>query len=151
MLYMLLSCAGVTTIHILLDKGSDARPPVLPFNSLEGSMDAGVTRGGIVVALLENVAAKLVVGWDVDTPLIVHQTVFFFPFSKTVDETTRTGCAKLGKSFQNVSFTGAGVADTLLQGIDDHVSGGDLGKVLRFEDDLLLVVFGVGDLVNVEA
>ena len=65
---MLLPCAGVTTVHILLDKGSDTRPPVLPFNSLEGSMDAGVTRGGIIVALLENVVAKIVVRWKGRSP-----------------------------------------------------------------------------------
>ena len=141
----------VATFHILLDKGSHGRPPVLSFDPFESSVYTRMARGGIVVALLENVASKFIVGGNVDSTLVVNKAIIFLPFSETRGETTGTCLAELGESIQDLGFSGAGLPDTVLQGVDDHARGGELGKQLGFEYHLLFVVLSVGDLVNIEA
>lgn len=87
---VLFPCADVATFYILLDESSHSRPPVLSFDSFEGSMYARMSGGGVVVALLEDSASEFVVWRDIDTTLVVHQTVVFFPFGETGGETART-------------------------------------------------------------
>ena len=107
----------VATFHILLDKGSHGRPPVLSFNSFEGSMYTGMSRGRIVVALFENVASEFVVWGNVDSTLVVNKAVILLPFGETRGETTGTCLAELGKSIQDLGFSGTGLSDTVLQGV----------------------------------
>src|SRR5690606_37103376 len=100
----------VATFHILLDKGSHGRPPVLSFNSFEGSVYAGMSRGRIVVALFENVASKFIVWGNVDSTLVVNKAVILLPFSETRGETTGTCLAELGESIQDLGFSGTGLS-----------------------------------------
>jgi hypothetical protein len=87
---MLLLSAGVASFYIFLDKGSHAGPPELALNTLICCMDARVSRGGVVVTLLEDFAFEFIIWWYIDPSFVVDQAVDFFPFSKSVEEAPRS-------------------------------------------------------------
>ncbi|OSI38053.1 hypothetical protein BST65_00325, partial [Bradyrhizobium canariense] len=65
---------------------------------------------------------------------------------------TRCSVQELGESVSYLKFTGAGSTQSVFEGVDkDGVGGYELGKQLRFENDLLFVILCVCDLMNVEA
>ena len=84
MLGVFLAGAGVTSFDVLLDKGPHRRPPVLSLDAFKGGVDARVSRGRIVVALLKYVASELVVGWNVDFSFVKYKAIIFFPFGESV-------------------------------------------------------------------
>ena len=69
---MLLPCADVAAVHILLDIGTGAGPPVVSVDEFVGPVNARVACGRVVVALLKDLLAEVTVVGHIDPTVVTR-------------------------------------------------------------------------------
>ena len=142
--------ARITAKDIFLNKCSHVWPLVVALHKLECAVFSGVFGSGKVVTGSDDFTAKFVVIGDVQFALVVQQSVKISPFKYTVDEILRAFLLQDFKGLSDFSFAFGAFADAFFEGCslsEDERGGGDSLEVLRFENDAILVVIGVGDLM----
>ena len=142
--------ARVTAKDIFLNECGHVWPPVVALHELECAVFARVSGSGGVVTCLDDFTAEFVVVWNVQFALIIQQTIEIFPFEYAVGETSRAFLLQDFESLSDFSFAFGAFAYAFFEGrslSEDERGGGDSLEVLRFENDAILVVVGVGDLM----
>ena len=102
------------------------------------------------MACLDDFTTGFVVIRYVQFAFVVEQTVEIFPFEYAVSETSRAFLFQDIEGMIDFSFTFGAFADAFFEGrslSEDERSSGDGFEVLRFENDAILIVVGVGDLM----
>ena len=74
--------AKSTAFNIAPDIGSEARPPELSGDQLAGFQEAGMSRGFVIMAALEDGTAEGVVRRDIDATLVSKDAGFDLPVSE---------------------------------------------------------------------
>jgi hypothetical protein len=98
------------------------------------------------MALLQYVPAQLQVGQNVEASMVEDKAVVFRPFRETVGEAFGSCLLEVGKPFQHLCFLGTLLADAVGEGVAKD-RGGHPRKVLQMGDNLLAVIFSIGDMV----
>ena len=140
----------VTPKDVFLDERGHVWPPVVALDQFDRAVFARVSGGGGVVTCLDDFTAEFVVIWYIQFAFVVQQTVEVFPLEYAVSETSRAFLFQDVEGLSNFSFTFGAIADAFFEGrslSEDERGGGDSLEVLRFENDAILVVVGVGDLM----
>jgi hypothetical protein len=98
------------------------------------------------MALLQYVPAQLQVGRNVEASMVEDKAVVFRPFRETVGEAFGSCLLEVGETLQHLCLPGTLLTDAVREGVAKD-GGGHPCKVLRTEDDLLAVIFSVGNVV----
>ena len=149
-LYRFVVLTHITAKDIFLNKCGHVWPLVVALHELEHAVFARVSSGRGVMACLDNFTAEFVVVWNVQFAFVIQQTVEIFPLEYAVSEASRAFLFQDVESLSDFSFTFGAIADALFEGrslSEDERSSGDGFEVLRFENDAILIVIGVGDLM----
>ena len=150
MLCRFVALARVTTKDIFLNECGHVWPPVVALDQFDRAVFAGVSGGGGVVTCLDDFTAEFVVIWYIQFAFLVQQTVKIFPLEYAIGEASRAFLFQDVKSLSDFSFTFGAFADAFLESRSfskDERSSGDGFEVLRFENDAILIIVGVGDLM----
>jgi hypothetical protein len=138
--------ADFTSFDVLLDERSGLWPPEGAVQELVRPMFSWVSSCCIVVALLQYIPAQLQVGRDVEASTVEDKPVVLGPFRETVGEAFGSCLLEVGETLQHLCLPGTLLADAVGKGVAKD-RGGHPCKVLWTEDDLLAVIFSVGDVV----
>ena len=140
----------VTAKDIFLNECGHVRPPVVALHELERAVFTRVSGGGGVVTCLDDFTAEFVVVWNVQFAIVIQQTVEILPFEYAVGEMSRAFLLQDFKGLSDFSFAFGAFAYAFFEGrslSEDERGGSDGLEVLRFENDAILVIIGVGDLM----
>ena len=77
---VLRAITSVTPLNIACDVVAQTRPPKVPVDEFIRFVLPGMAMDWCVVVLLQDVVAYLLVPWNVDSTIVEHQTITFFPF-----------------------------------------------------------------------
>ena len=88
--YFVLLASG-TASNKGTDKGGKARPPEIGSDQLLGFKEARMSRSCMIVTALENIAAKIISRWDIDTALKSEDAVNVLPIGQLGAECRRNG------------------------------------------------------------
>ena len=146
----LVALTFVTSKDVFLDKRGHVWPPVVALDQFDRAMFARVFGGGGVVTGFDDFTAEFVVVWYIQFAFVVQQTIEIFPLEYAVSETSRAFLFQDVEGLSDFSFAFRAITNALFEGrslSEDERSSGDGFEVLRFENDAILIVIGVGDLM----
>ena len=124
-----------TAFDISADEGSESGPPEFGSNQLMSFQEAGVAGRFVIMAALENSAAKGVVRRDVDAALISEDTRLDLPVSEPGTEGKRNVLMHGLEGLEDEGITCGSRFDTMREGGVDEVNEkgrreeGDVGVV----------------------
>jgi len=67
------------TVNEVEDRGTEFRPPILACDGVKGLETTGMTHSRRVVGIGDDIAAKLLVNWDVDPTFVMKKSFLYGP------------------------------------------------------------------------
>ena len=94
------------------DKGSKAWPPKLGGNQLSGFEEAQMSRGCMIVTVVENITAQIIHRWDVNTALKSEDTINVLPVGQSEAKCRRDGTIHRLQGLEDKGIGRRGGGDT---------------------------------------
>ena len=110
-----------TALDISADVGGEAGPPEFGRDQLASFQEAGVTSGVMIMAALENGAAKGIIRGDVDAAFVRKNAGFDLPVSQARTEGKRNVLVHGLESLENEGVAGGGGFNAVGEGSVDKI------------------------------